>query len=336
MTEQEKALAEAIAFEQEIAARASEIRAAAKDGDGLTSALFMELYPLLCEPIPSAFIQTVGKVDGKPYVSTGVRSVQVQIDRMNNVLTPLWWWYEDEYSADGALAKVTVCVGDDRDHPLVARSSRGGVRAAKVLGNTYKGAFTNAGKVAFARVGPGHEVYLGAADLDPDVNQEVAEAKPANGKDAKGSEIGKDIAGKLAARVWALPAAKEKLQLAASHVAERDVGDCGNKARATGALASLTFEQAERVDAWIAKKEAEAALPAERVQELVDAIDAAKPQLAEEGQNWLDGLNGVLAALKIDGIGPREDLGASLARLAVNKADSLENALKGRVPGESS
>jgi hypothetical protein len=249
-------MAEAIAYEAQIADEAESIR---KDATELTPELFMKLWPLLKRPIPEAFIQTVPPTKGKPYESTGIRSVQVQIDRMNNVLTPLWWWDQVEYFNDGKLATVTVFVGNQVDNAvfreLLHRSSRGGVEQGSTAGNIHKGSYTNAAKLAFARIGVGHEVYLGAADMDPDVSRDLAEQ--AKG-DVEPSTIGKVIAKNLVDRTWNLEGSKEKLQLAASHVAGRDVGDCSTKAKATTALAGLTYEQADRLDNRITEKEAEA------------------------------------------------------------------------------
>lgn len=248
-------LQEAIAVEQTIAEEA----AATRDGaTTLTPELFLALEPLLKKPIPAGFIQTIGNVKGKPYVSTGITSVQVQIDRMNNVLTPLWWSDEVEYLDGGKVAKVTVRV--EVDELSIVRSSYGGVSQGSNTGNIYKGSYTNAAKLAFARLGPGHEVYLGAADLDPDVNQEVADAKSANGeggKPASDEPVGPGIAGQLVDRAFALPGGKENLQLAASTVAGRDVGDCSDRKAAIEGLAGLTFAQAEKLSDRIARKEAE-------------------------------------------------------------------------------
>lgn len=163
--------AAAVVSEIALAARAAEIRG---DATTLTPELFVKLLPLLREPIPAGFIQTLGVVKGKPYESTGIRSVQVQIDRMDNVLTPMWWRETVDYEQDGKLAKVTVEVGMP-DTPLFSRSSHGGVNQASTTGNLYKGSYTNAAKVAFARVGPGHEVYVGMVDLDPDVHEPSAQ-----------------------------------------------------------------------------------------------------------------------------------------------------------------
>jgi hypothetical protein len=161
-------LAEAIAYEQAIAEEAAAVR---EGEDKLTSELFLRLWPLLRRPIPAGFIVSTPKSDGKPYDSTGVKSLQVLIDRMDNVLTPLWWGYSVDYvggegtddrgrPARGKLALVRVYVGD-KDTPLLARESHGGVNQASTIGNLFKGSETNAAKRAFAQVGPG-EVGAGA------------------------------------------------------------------------------------------------------------------------------------------------------------------------------
>lgn len=239
-------LENALAYEAAIADEAAEIRA----GEDLSPALFLRLWPLLGRPIPPAYIVTHPAVKGKPYESTGIRSVQVQIDRMNNVLTPLGWWDVADYEADGKLCRVTIGVGRSGEAPWTTRSSWGGVGQGSTAGNVYKGSYTNAAKRAFAALGVGHEVYLGTADLDPDVNADVVAG------DAEPSRLGPKLAKKLVDRAWTVPEAKEKLQLAASHAAGRDVGDCDTKAKATAALGSLTYGQAEKLDAWIGEKEA--------------------------------------------------------------------------------
>jgi hypothetical protein len=255
--------AQALAAEEEIAAAAAEIRDEA-DGE-LSADLFLRLWPLLRKPIPAAFIQKIGTTKGKPYESTGIRSVQVQIDRMNNVLTPMHWRVLQSCNENGTVCEVTVLVGnglwgDEADREIFAEgSSYGGVDRGSTAGNVFKGSFTNAAKPAFARVGPGHEVYLGAADLDPDVNHEVADesGKAKAGNPADDAEIGLSIAGKLVDRAWKIPAARKSLQLAASHAAGRDVGDCSTPKGATEGLVGLTYPQAEKLERWISKKETE-------------------------------------------------------------------------------
>lgn len=162
-------LADAVVAEVAIAGEAAKIRG--KDTE-LTPGLFLRLWPLLRRPIPDGFLTTVGQVTGKPYASTGAKSIQVITDRMDNVLTPLWWWQDTEFTDGGKLCEVTVHVGGSV--PLFSRSSHGGVDRASTVGNLYKGSYTNAAKRAFALVGVGHEVYLGTTDLDPDVSEDAA------------------------------------------------------------------------------------------------------------------------------------------------------------------
>lgn len=265
MPDPEKAAAEAARdYEEQIAQEAKAIREEALKttpaglGKGrlfptLTRDIFDKLYPLLCKPIHEAHIQTVGKLTGKPYESTGISSVQVQIDRMNNVLTPLWWRDEADYSEGGKLCKVTVQVGDSQSKPMIERSSYGGVDRGSSLGNIYKGSYTNAAKLAFARLGPGREVYLGTTDLDPDVDQELAE-DAGQRKAAPGGSIGPEIAKTIVDNAWKVDEAKKNFRLAASHEAGSDVGDCSTKAKAQAAIEGLSFETAERLNRWITKK----------------------------------------------------------------------------------
>lgn len=164
-------LAQAIEHEEAIRVEAETIRG---DATYVDDDLFLKLWPLLRRPIPSGFIVSVASTGGKPYDSTGVKSAQVLIDRMDNVLGPLSWTWRADHSDDGTLCKVTVSVGSP---PFVERSSWGGVDRGSTKGNVYKGSETNAAKRAFAAIGPGHEIYVGAADLDPDTHQGVAEAQ---------------------------------------------------------------------------------------------------------------------------------------------------------------
>lgn len=164
-------LEQAISDEYQLAQVASQIRGDAKF---LDRPLLQRLYDLLRQPIPAAFIQNVGKVKGKPYDSTGIKSVQTQIDRMNNVLGVGNWGISEEYANDGKLCKVTARVYGEGGEVIAERTSFGGVDYANSLGNLYKGSFTNAAKLALARLGPGHEVYIGIEDFDPDTSADAA------------------------------------------------------------------------------------------------------------------------------------------------------------------
>lgn len=166
----------AIAYEQSIADEAAEIRG---DAIGLTRELFLKLWPLLRRPIHAGFIVTVPPTKGKPYPSTGIKSVQVQINRMDNVLTPFGWEQDIEYDEGGKRAHVVVKVIGLDGEVFFERESVGGVNQGSTIGNIYKGSYTNAAKLAFAHVGPGHEVYIGAAEFDPDVDEAAANAAQA-------------------------------------------------------------------------------------------------------------------------------------------------------------
>lgn len=253
-----RALADATAYEQAIAEEAAALR-----GPGepmLTPEMLVKLLPLLRRPIPDGFISSTPAVKGKPYDSTGIKSVQVQIDRMDNVLTPLGWTEETTYSEGGKLAEVVVSVIDPDGKTLFKRKSMGGVNQASTTGNLYKGSYTNAAKRAFAMVGPGHEVYLGATDLDPDVNPQAATEQAPQQPAGQGIDEAVDAAKIDAKRAkqlvdlaWSV-GVQDKLQLAASHALGGDVGDCSVKAKATAALAKLTVGQADKVEHWLSRK----------------------------------------------------------------------------------
>lgn len=164
-------LAQALVQEQRIADEAAEIRG---DQVGMTPELFVKLRSLLRTPFHDGLITSLGVCDGKPYASTGLRSVQVQHDRMNNVLTEVGWNELIEYHEEGKLAQVIVRVVDLDGNVIFARESWGGVNRGSTLGNLRKGSYTNAAKVAFARIGPGREVYIGATGFDPDVDESAA------------------------------------------------------------------------------------------------------------------------------------------------------------------
>lgn len=322
-------IAEAIASEEQIAEEALKLREG-HEGE-FDGALLDKLTALLRKPIPGAFIQAVGKIEGKPYASTGVRSVQVQVDRMNNVLGLANWWFDEEFSNDGKVCKVTVYVGA-MGQPLLWRSSHGGVDRGSGTGNRYKGSFTNAAKLAFARVGPGHEIYIDAADLDPDVNEEVA-------KQVGGGALSQAAAQALAARAFRIEDAKANLKAAAEHLAEVSIGDCSTLAGAAKALTALTFEQAERLDSWLKRKETEAGvdgteLASDVVENLVKGYELAKPVLAESGVNALDGLNLRLGALGVDAFDPNTPIAQQFAALTEEQASALDVELQKLVEQE--
>lgn len=231
-------LAEAIESEAQLAAECAEIRDAAKSFPGtLIRKLFLQLEPKMKTPIPEGFLIAVSKGKGKPYDSKGVRALQVQVNRMDAVWTPLFWDWRTEWIAP-SLAEVTVWVGESEEKALVTRKARGGMNGGSTVGNHFKGTETNAGKLAFARIGPGNEVYLGATDFDPDTD-EVAAEEQAHASSGK------------------LPAEKvEALQQAVSAAGLGEHLPMKLRGYGVGKLEDLTVEQAFDIHAW-AKAEAE-------------------------------------------------------------------------------
>lgn len=91
---------------------------------------------------------------------------------------------------------------------------------------------------------------------DPDKDRGKEPTAPAKAE-KKAAVIGPGIAKRIIEKAWAIPAAKEKLRLAATHAAGRDVGDCDTKAKATKAVAALDSDQAQRLDEWVDSKAAD-------------------------------------------------------------------------------
>jgi hypothetical protein len=166
-------VAEAVAYERDLAEQAAKIRGE-NSPPTMDRQLFMALWPLLTAPVPEGFLLMVSAGEGKPYPSTGVRSVQVQKNRLDNVLGPLWWSESREYSDDYKLCRVIVTVHDSDGGVLLSREAVGGVDRGNTLGNKAKGSYTNAAKQAFAQIGPGREVYMRTTDSDPDVDPDAA------------------------------------------------------------------------------------------------------------------------------------------------------------------
>jgi hypothetical protein len=257
-TPEQRALMEAIAYEEAIREEAEGIWTDDERGglDELDSHLFRSLRPLLRKPIPPGFIEHVGSVTGKPYDSTGVRSVQVQMDRLDNVVGPENWGYEATHTEDGKRCYVRAWIGS-KDAPLFERDSWGGMNQGSTEGNLWKGSFTNAAKLAFARLGPGWEVYVGAADFDPDTDEEAAKAQgdaPAT-PSLEVAVIDGDRVAELADAAQAFIAAgDEKAQTRQLVTKLRHVGVTGKIESISRALASLTLAQADDVEAWLEEK----------------------------------------------------------------------------------
>lgn len=167
----------------------------------LTVKLFRRLGPLLREPINPRDIVTTGPADrGKPMVTTGIRSVQVQVDRLSQVLGDAHYRLIPHHTPDGQRCRMHVVIGNDlqwcrvdaagelQPYTLLEGTVGGdgiapyaGVKYAEVIahadgwgghargsapGDIWKGSETNAGKRVIARVGPGNHVY--ALDFEDD------------------------------------------------------------------------------------------------------------------------------------------------------------------------
>src|SRR5205823_2254304 len=123
--------------------------------------------------------------------STGIRSVQVQINRLNAVLGPCHWRKLLHYEGGGIECLAHVVVGNklaecqlDEHGELLACDADviahvqgwGGHERATTRGDMRKGAETNALKRCIAQLGPGQDVYC--LDIDEDHNT-TGEAAPA-------------------------------------------------------------------------------------------------------------------------------------------------------------
>lgn len=171
-----------------IADSAADVRAQHDYNGTLTVALLNALFSLLNEPVDPKYIETTRPTKGKPYESTGIRSVQVQIDRLNEVLGPAHWRVLTHYQDGGALCRTVLVVGNDLRwcrldergelvpwtesgvaDVLAVRDGWGGHSRGSNRGDLYKGSETNALKRTIARLGPGGHVYR--LDFDDDVNR---------------------------------------------------------------------------------------------------------------------------------------------------------------------
>lgn len=163
-----------------------------EDHGEMTPQLLVALEPLLNEAIDPRHIKVTPPVTGKPYESTGIRSVQVQIDRLNAVIGAPHWRKLLFYIDGGNVCHGHIIVGNKliaanvggEDGHLIPgeadivahRSGWGGHSRGSNRGDLYKGSETNALKRAIAQLGPGHEVYT--LDFDEDLNP-AATAPPA-------------------------------------------------------------------------------------------------------------------------------------------------------------
>lgn len=162
----------------------------------MTHEILRLLEPLLYEPTPPRYIKHTpkknkaqGRNEGLPFDTTGLRSMQIQVDRFNDILGLGHWRYLLHYERDGSICKCVIIIGNDLQWArldengglvpytvigneveyayILSDNSGWGGHRAQDGGNTYKGAETNAFKRCAAHFGPGADVYR--IDYDPDV-----------------------------------------------------------------------------------------------------------------------------------------------------------------------
>lgn len=182
--------------------RAAEILSDAGYDGSLTSAMLAKLQPLLDEPINPRHIVTTGPAErGKPITTTGIRSVQVQVDRLREVLGASHYRLLPHHTEQGDRCRMHVVIGNDlqwcaltpagelqpytvvpgsvanatgavyagveRAEVLAHADGWGGHQRGSAPADTWKGAETNAAKRVIARLGPGAHVYRLDFEDDP-------------------------------------------------------------------------------------------------------------------------------------------------------------------------
>lgn len=174
---------------QDLSESAEQIRKQQNYQGVMTGSLLRALEELLYSPIPPRFIEETPPGDGHPFPMTGIKSVQVQLDRLTAVLGMEHYRVLLHYRDNGVICKSMVVVGNDlqwcrldEQGQLIpftvlapgTESKQAIVKEAEVLkvvegmggwkrgtnpGDTWKGAETNGLKRVIARLGPGAEVY---------------------------------------------------------------------------------------------------------------------------------------------------------------------------------
>jgi hypothetical protein len=161
----------------------------------LTSSILRQLEPLMYTRIPEEYLHFSPQTTGKPYDSTGIRSLQVQVDLANAVLGAAHWRLLTYYPIKGDRPDPTTChawviigsnlqpaeVAPDGDSVeangatiLAARDGWGGIKRGNHEGDERKGSQTNAAKRALAHAGFGANVYR--LDFDEELVDGMAPA----------------------------------------------------------------------------------------------------------------------------------------------------------------
>lgn len=157
----------------------------------LTIPLLRDLEPIFGVRIPEEYLLHSDKTEGKPYESTGLRSVQVQLDIANAVLGGAHWRLLTHYpDGNDHVCHAWVIFGNDLSKAklsddgedveprgatiFVQRDGWGGVKRSNHSGDGRKGSKTNATKRAFSEAGIGSSVYR--LDFDEELVEGAAPA----------------------------------------------------------------------------------------------------------------------------------------------------------------
>jgi hypothetical protein len=131
---------------------------------------------------PEALITTEPPTEGKPYTSTGLSSLQPQIDVMHAIFGPPHWRLREREIEDGVL-DLELVIGNDLDAPpqidpatgearetpvevLLCHRMRGSHTRGRSHGDRYKGALTNGAKRLLAMSGACADVWRFGPDPD--------------------------------------------------------------------------------------------------------------------------------------------------------------------------
>ncbi len=182
---------------RELREEAEKIKAENEYKGNLTADIFNALQELLYRPIPARFIKHTPPGQGHQFEQTGVKSVQVQLDRLNAVLGPQHFRPLTMHTDGGTICKAVVVVGNNlqwaqldesgklvpytvipsggngavtvKEADVIAeRHGWGGWKRGTQPGDVYKASETNALKRVLARFGPASEVYTQDFEDDPE------------------------------------------------------------------------------------------------------------------------------------------------------------------------
>jgi hypothetical protein len=162
----------------------------------LTAAMVTQLTRLAQTiATPETLITTEPPTEGKPYTSTGLSSLQPQIDVMHAIFGPAHWRLRERELEDGVL-DLELVIGNDLDAPprldpatrelretpaevLLRHRMRGSHTRGRSHGDRYKGALTNGAKRLLAMSGACADVWRFAPDLDEAHNAPAGSARDA-------------------------------------------------------------------------------------------------------------------------------------------------------------